>query len=987
MADPEHNRQNCQTRDTKNLNYGHFGTATYEESTHKWHFLRQPQDYHQDDYRRPGLHSLQLIHEPIRHHGVHNPEVNTSSHNAPAWFAARRTLLKHTPELFGAAPLLLTSSENDVLGTHYLQQTPREVLAFGHARAIGDRGSHSRLVPIVAVPVGAGGETVRFLGTDTGAFVPQDESAPPSDLRVPRISGSRTGYWWQSADRILQISFCASHNRTQLLVQKAGGTSILRPIIRPRMASVTAFPKAGRTNSERTASTIEPNHILTITCSRTGGHHHTDAMFNPLDPSVLAIADTSGQWSLWKIKGKQSQSTRVTWRAKLLQQGNLFDTDPQPLNLNRSIDLAGWYRVCWLSNSSEITERILVCSRFSATIFTTEGAFVNHVDMRLGPSSDGVCILDVKQSQRSRQLIYVLSTAHLQIFTTSQLDLDLGSRTEPLNLLCAWKHFRDEGDLDLRMTIQEFSRSSWVFLYSPSSNIATVYQFCLNQSGSQVESSGEPTSLQWPKRLCGRVKTITNLVTVPLTSRVNNHEPDELNLGVINLVAWTSQGTMVEAFYRHGLEDISGKKKEVKGEFHFPLLEPTSQPYLSSRFVDEDDLDNFVVSDETETENEWTTFKPPEPALHKDTRALSYRAEILQWDDVLDDIALQSDERNRPTVTESFERLYQRGTRLCDGLGPISTLSYQLRVPRILDLEAASQRVDEWINTVQATSHVFVQPTNSYSKSLLYAIGETSLLTVYNAYLSAYITPLSSHVSDRNRVNREKIVRQATADAFFSSIILRTDIQISEAEDTAEAAPGQVDSSDLPQHSSQPLVSTTPSLCPESIVSRLCSYTTFKRESSQLLSTSGVAISKLLEHLPTTIDSDPTSYSYEATNKKIQDAQDEEAELSLDARERRKIRRQSTKRLKALEKQTKYSQEVQAGRAMIPSVTNRRLAPILPGREVRSSQPGILDSSPGQSQAAPVLNMSQPERGAYETRPSLKKRAKEKVVVKRKAGF
>lgn len=457
MADPEHSRQNRHTRDTKNLNYGHFGTATYEDSTHSWHFLRQIHSYHQRDDRNSGLNSFQLIHESIQHHGWHAPELNNSSRKAPDWPAAGRALLKRTPEIFGAVPYLQTPSEPDNLEMPCLPQTPTELLAFGHARAIGDRGSHSRLVPIAAVPAGVGGEIVQFIGIDPGSTVPQDDSAQPSAWRVPCISGSRTGYWCQSAERILQISYCTSHHRTQLLVRKMGGTSILRPIITPRMASVATLSRVGSTKAKPSASSIDPNHILTIPCSRTGGHHHADAMFKPQDPNMLAIIDINGQWSLWKIKGNQNQSTRVTLRAKLLQQGSLLDTEPQPFPFNQNIDLVGWLRMCWLSNSTGIAERIFICTRFSASIFNTQGDFVGHVDMRLSPSSDDICILDVKQSERNRQLIYVLSTSHLQIFTTSQSDSDLGARTGPLNLLCSWKHFRDECDLGLRMAVVEFS--------------------------------------------------------------------------------------------------------------------------------------------------------------------------------------------------------------------------------------------------------------------------------------------------------------------------------------------------------------------------------------------------------------------------------------------------------------------------------------------------------------------------------------------------
>lgn len=313
-------------------------------------------------------------------------------------------------------------------------------------------------------------------------------------------------------------------------------------------------------------------------------------------------------------------------------------------------------------------------------------------------------------------------------------------------------------------------------------------------------------------------------------------------------------------------------------------------------------------------------------------------------------------------------------------------MSYLFKEPRILDLEAASQSVDRWISTLEVVDHISIQPTNSNSESLLNEFRKSSLLTVYESYIVAYINPLSPNVTDRIRVNREKIVRQTAADAFFGGIALRSSHEAVENEDLMQSSTPQAGLSRLQSDSSQPLLSTIPPLVEEPIVSRLRIYTTFRREVPPLLLTTSVAMSNVLSHLPNTIGDDPTAYSYETTNKKIQNAQDVEAELSLGPRERRQVRKQAAKRLRDLEKLAKISQEVQSQRSKLPGVTNRTFGPTLPGREIRSSQPAVPESSQGKIQGASELNMTQPERGAYGTRPQKKKKNKEKVV-KRKAGF
>lgn len=980
MADPDRNRRvrHTHTRTTKNLSYGHFGTASYEDSSHRWHFLRQIHGHHQDDSTRTGLCPFQLVHEQIRQLGMDDLEPKNAIRHVPTWPLARRTLLNRVPEGVGAAHYLPTPSQVETLEELCISQTRGEIISFGHARSTGDRSLHSHLVPIVAFPTGTGGEVVRFLAIDIGGFVLNDESSTRSTWQVPCISSSTIGHWCQSADRILQISCCTSNNRTQLLIRKSGGTSILRPLIRARTPSSA--------EAQPSTSAIDPNHVLTIPCSRTGGHHHADALFNPLDPDLLAITDVSGQWSVWKMKGKEPKSTRVTLRVQLLQQGSLFNTDPQPFAFNRNINLDGWHRVCWLSSSMSSSGNILVCSRVSATIFNNQGTFLDHVDMRLGPPSDGVCILDVKQGVRHQQLIYVLSTSRLQIFTTSQLDLELGSETEPLNLVCAWNHFRDEHDLDLRMTVVEHSQSTCIFLYSPLSTIGTVFQFQHDQSGTRIELSWEPTTLQWPKGFCERMKSITNLVIVPVDSRVNNCPPDKLGWSIVMLLAWTSRGELVEAFYRHKLGNVSTTRKESDGLSLLRFPDPIKQLYLSNRFVDEDDLDNFVVEEETDRDREQAISNDLASAFHKDAQAVSHSAENRSWDHLLDHGTLQSNEENRPSVIESLDQVSERIGRLWNDLLPISTLSYLFKGPRILDLEAASQSVDGWLRSLQGADHVSIQPTTSHLESLLNEFGKTSLLTFYEAYLVMYINPLAPNVTDRIRVNREKIVRQTAADAFFGGIALRSNNEAAETEDIMQSSTPQEDLSRVQLQSSQRLMATIPPLVKEPIVSRLRSYTTFRREGPPLLLTSTSAISNILDHLPNTIIDDPTTYSYEATNKKIQNAQDEEAELLLDPRERRQVRRQAAKHLRDLEKLAKFTQDVQSQRSKLPGVTNHTFGPTLPGREIRSSQPAVPESSQGQGQGASELNMTQPERGAYGTRPQKKKKSKEKVV-KRKAGF
>lgn len=517
---------------------------------------------------------------------------------------------------------------------------------------------------------------------------------------------------------------------------------------------------------------------------------------------------------------------------------------------------------------------------------------------------------------------------------------------------------------------------TYVFLYSPSSPAVTAYQFQHSNSGSSIEYSWGPTTLQWPKTLKERVKAILNLAIVPVDFRVNNRDLNTLEWGVVKMVASTFDGEVHEAFYRHKIDSVPRVKEDNNVVALSQLPEAIQKRYLSSRLVEDDDLDDFIVRDETEDDYGQGINSKLVEALNTDALALSQGTESRLWGRILDYETLQGDEDHRPTIPESLNQVSQRLTGPWNKALPMSTLARLLREPRVLDLETASQDMDQWLSMIRAADHMHIQATSSHSRTLLADIQTTSLLAFYDTYLLTYISSLSPHVTDRNRVNREKIVRQAATDAFLSGIGLLLRRQSPDAENEIQSPDSQMHPSYLPLLSSQSFASATPAVPDDSAVSRLHTFANFRQSAAPPLLKASVTVSNILGHLPTTINNDPTTYSYETTNKKIQEAQDEEAELSLDPRERARVRKQAAKRLRNLGKQVQFSQDIHTQRSMPPIVTNRRLAPALPGREFRSSQPAVPDSSQSLGQGAAMVNMSQPERGVHGTRPAKKKAAK-----------
>ncbi|KAK5055435.1 hypothetical protein LTR84_013185 [Exophiala bonariae] len=965
MANAEHHRSVRSKRTTKNLNYGHFGTATFEESTHKWRFLRQIQSYHKLDSHGSEWPAFELVHENVQQLKATGVERFGATVKCSSTPGTNHILLKHIPESAIVVESLSASSIDHASKDISRSESTGELIAFGHARVLGDDGFRSRLMPIVALPVGIGGEILRLHGIDLSRFVPDDEVDTRGTWNVPCISLSRIGRWRLLTDPILQISFSTSDDQTHLLIRQSGGTSILRPIIKSDVSAVDSSG-SGSTENHAGASPIDPNHMLTIPSARTGGHQHADAVFNPKNPNVLAILDVSGQWSVWKMKGKEPLSARVTVRAKILRRGNMFGSDLFTPVQNVRPD--GWYRLCWLNNTSSKTDNFFVCGRASAHVADSEGVSAIQADMRLGPPSDGIVILDLKQSVRDMRALYVLSGSRLQIFSADQLDTGSSSRTEPLNLVCSWSHFRDERDLDMRMSIVEHSQNTCIFLHSHSSSVVTVFQFHHGKSGPEVESSCGPTTLQWPEALRGKVATITGLTIVPVDFRVNNRAFNRLDWGVVKFVAWTTHGEIIEAFYRYKIGNGIETKEANDVIPLLPLPKTTKNRYFSGRLVEENDLDDFVVEDGLAFEYEVQRNGELMEVMRKDAHAFSSAPGSRFWETILNYETLKNDEDFRPVISDSFNQASQQYTDLVDESLPLSTLANLLKEPRILDLEAASQNMDNWIKWIGASEEIHIQPTKIHLTTLPTEVGTGSLLTLYDTFLFTYITPLSPHITNRNRVNREKIVRQTATDAFLSGLGLRSRLKV-EGNDNDPQSPTQL-------LSSQTSVPTISNVSAQSAVSRLRAYATFRSEADAPPEKVGVMISTILDHLPGTIDSDPTNYSYEITNKRIQNAQDEEAELSLDPRERAKIKREAAKRLRNLGKQAQFSQQVQTQRSMIPSVTNHHLAPRLPGREIQSSQPAVPAPSQSQGDGPGMLTMSQPVKGVHGMRPLKKKTPK-----------
>jgi hypothetical protein len=525
MADARRIRHH--THETNALSYGHLGTATYDEHNHGWKFLRRLQgerDPSRDDQNSVphGLPHFQLVDERILDCRAENPNGNS-----PAWQCStngggsQNAFLKNLADAaFALTDIPTPASISEVR----LDKTKEEVslvsaLALGHARPPpgSGMGNNDPTTLIVAVAGESHKQTLRLLGFDT-CQVPVRNDAGLRDLcRLPSVTNRVIGHWCESADRILQVSSANQAKGTQFLVVKPSGTTILRPM----SAEPAQDPLASESTVNSADMLLDACPVVTIPISRTGGIPHVHAAFNPRDENLVAIVDSSGRWSVWKLTRTGAISARILCEAHLQSSNNLITGGEESPFTTGTSPGDGWHQICWLIGSPGSRERLLVCNRRMAAVFDQGGQSLGRIDMRLGPTSYRNMILDVKNSQRRGDHLFVLSTSRLMIFSSTKGTWKERGPIEALELVCSWNHFRDRADPRLRMSIVELSRGMCTRLLAISRLIFNVRVFGIGILLKQPDRRHIPIRVRVLKLKCDFSSRSFNISVAPSSYETN----------------------------------------------------------------------------------------------------------------------------------------------------------------------------------------------------------------------------------------------------------------------------------------------------------------------------------------------------------------------------------------------------------------------------------------------------------------------------------
>lgn len=370
-----------------------------------------------------------------------------SSRNPEKQRRWKRSFLKAHPE-FAASPSIGRTEELSGVITTLSEICDPQVSAlldFGYAVDLENDRTGIRTVPIAVVASGENGNTLTLLRIeDELVGWEQDEGRR---VRVPSIGNVETTKWVGSAAPIRQIRF------SQPVEEPAGwmavrfplSTIIFRPLFHRdrvpiRHGDVGHAPIVPVHNSR-----LDPNPVVEIPTSKTGGFTHVDVTFNPWYQKQFCIIDERGKWSIWNISGRKNREF-----AECAQSGSL-----PSLEYDENEDIGdkplydGWGAIEWVGS----VNTFVVCNRRCMVLCVMESDTVLPYPVELGLRSKSEWILDIQRSSSQMSRVFILTTSRIFFLDVDSSLVSNGDGYIKSSVIpqLSWRHFRDPEDVTLRL--------------------------------------------------------------------------------------------------------------------------------------------------------------------------------------------------------------------------------------------------------------------------------------------------------------------------------------------------------------------------------------------------------------------------------------------------------------------------------------------------------------------------------------------------------
>lgn len=411
------------------LNYGHLGEPVYDSEHKIWHFGRVPQLTQQ--FRRVGKPTI-----------AHGPSlINNEAHYQSAAERLRnvKDLTQEHPELLPSSYLLAAlaqSSEtiNELTSAH--DPTVSDLLACGRAIDVG-LSHHSNTIPIIAIAGGEGGELVRLISL-TQEHLGWTESKNVY-LRNLSCKKGEEAQWLGNGSPIKQLVFAESGGRPTcwLAARYHGAISILRPQLKRN------FDTWNTKQTGVLSSRLDPGHIITFSAQSSQRSQFADVAFNPWYQQQIATIDQEGCWTVRNFERLISQ--KALWKIKEVCSGGIFDGHATDVELPTGLE-DGWGAVLWAGD----VNRLVVARRNALAVYDLKDgpSRVSMPDLSSGGQTHQ--ILDIRRSYSATSKVYIVTSLSLHLLRIPTSGDASGSNVQ---LLLSWRHFRDSGDISLRLNL------------------------------------------------------------------------------------------------------------------------------------------------------------------------------------------------------------------------------------------------------------------------------------------------------------------------------------------------------------------------------------------------------------------------------------------------------------------------------------------------------------------------------------------------------
>lgn len=411
------------------LNYGHLGEPIYDSENHEWQFTRVPQITQR----------LRAIGQPVVAHGPSLAFIGASDQSAPKRLKNIRDLTHQYPELLPSSHLLpglaqISDSVTEITSAH--DPIVSELLAFGRASDVDVR-HYGKTFPIVAIAGGEAGGSVRLIVLAQEQLSWRDSK----NVYLDNLSSKEgeEARWSGNGSAIQQLVFAETEGQTSswLAVRYQGAISILRPRLR-RNDFAWKSNHGGALHSR-----LDANHILTLTTVRSHGTQFADVAFNPWYHQQIATVDQKGHWSVWNLECVVRQ--RDLWEVKKAYGGIIVDIKNKDGG-EPSHPEDGWGAVLWAGN----TNRLVVARRRALAVFDLKGRTSQLSVPDIVSSSSSDWILDIKTSSAATSDVFIVTSSALHLIRISSME-DVAQ--SGIQCLLSWRHFRDLGDISLRLNL------------------------------------------------------------------------------------------------------------------------------------------------------------------------------------------------------------------------------------------------------------------------------------------------------------------------------------------------------------------------------------------------------------------------------------------------------------------------------------------------------------------------------------------------------